>query len=128
MSASLYEVLGVERTATPDEIKAAFRALAYLHPDKNPKDKGAARRFAEVSAAYAVLSDPAARAKYDLNPTATDGPAHVTEAVDLVVEIVKGAQGIDPARAGLRLADAMASTEGRAKVRNIWAGLRGLFG
>ena len=61
-----YEVLGVHRQATADEIKAAFRKLASQHhPDKNPTDSTASVRFKEVNASYQVLSDPQRRAMYD---------------------------------------------------------------
>jgi molecular chaperone DnaJ len=61
-----YEVLGVGRNATPEEIKAAFRRLASVHhPDKNPNDPQAAARFKEINAAYQVLSDPQRRQLYD---------------------------------------------------------------
>jgi DnaJ-class molecular chaperone len=61
-----YEVLGVPRTATDKDIKAAYRKLARKHhPDVNPGDKGAEERFKEISGAFAVLSDPEKRAKYD---------------------------------------------------------------
>jgi len=61
-----YDVLGVGRNATPDELKKAFRkaALKY-HPDRNPGDKEAETRFKEVAEAYEVLSDPRQRARYD---------------------------------------------------------------
>src|SRR5262249_48621106 len=61
-----YEVLGLERTATEEEIKKAYRKLARKHhPDVNPGDKGAEERFKELNEAYAVLSDPDKRKKYD---------------------------------------------------------------
>ncbi len=61
-----YDVLGVARTATQDEIKSAFRKLAGLHhPDKNPGDDGAQQRFKEINAAYQILSDPQKRAAFD---------------------------------------------------------------
>src|SRR5688500_10800209 len=60
-----YEALGVSRTATPEEIQRAYRALARTyHPDVN-KDPGAEERFKEVSEAYDVLSDPETRRRYD---------------------------------------------------------------
>ena len=61
-----YEVLGVERDADGQAIKTAYRRLAHqLHPDKNPGDKHAEEKFKEASEAYAVLSDPDKRARYD---------------------------------------------------------------
>ncbi len=64
-SADLYEVLGVARDASADEIKRAYRALARQHhPDANP-DPAAEARFKEISQAYEILSDPDRRANYD---------------------------------------------------------------
>ena len=61
-----YQTLGVPRTATPAEIKKAFRKLAREHhPDKKPGDKAAERRFKDINEANEVLSDPDKRAKYD---------------------------------------------------------------
>jgi len=61
-----YEVLGIAKGASADEIKAAFRKLAAAHhPDRNPDDPSAAARFKEVNTAYQVLSDPQRRAMYD---------------------------------------------------------------
>ncbi len=61
-----YEVLGLSKGASEDEIKKAFRKLAMkYHPDKNPGDKKAEDKFKEVNEAYAVLSDPEQKSKYD---------------------------------------------------------------
>ena len=61
-----YEVLGVSKDASDDEIKKAFRKLAVkYHPDKNPGDKEAEEKFKEISEAHEVLSDKQKRARYD---------------------------------------------------------------
>ena len=62
-----YKTLGVDRKATPAEIKKAYRRLAReLHPDRHPDDKTAERRFKEVNEAQEVLTDPAKRQQYDM--------------------------------------------------------------
>jgi len=61
-----YEVLGLQKGASDDEIKKAFRKSAMkYHPDKNPGDKEAEEKFKEVNEAYSILSDPDKKSKYD---------------------------------------------------------------
>ncbi|MDB5236131.1 MAG: molecular chaperone DnaJ [Hymenobacter sp.] len=61
-----YKALGVEKTATPEQIKKAYRKLARQHhPDVNPNDKDAEQKFKEINEAHEVLSDPEKRKKYD---------------------------------------------------------------
>jgi molecular chaperone DnaJ len=61
-----YEVLGINRNATDDEIKKAFRSLAKkYHPDLNPGDENAEAKFKEINEAYNVLINPETRAQYD---------------------------------------------------------------
>jgi molecular chaperone DnaJ len=79
-----YDVLGVSKNASPEEIKSAFRRLASQHhPDRNPNDPHASIRFKEINASYQVLSDPQRRAMYDRfghraeepgSPFASNGP------------------------------------------------------
>ncbi len=66
MKRDYYEVLGVSRTVTDDELKKAYRKLALkFHPDKNPGDRAAEEQFKELSEAYQVLCDAERRAAYD---------------------------------------------------------------
>ncbi|HEX7191223.1 MAG TPA: DnaJ domain-containing protein, partial [Thermoanaerobaculia bacterium] len=61
-----YDILGVKKSASDDEIKKAYRSLAKkFHPDKNKGNKDAENKFKEISEAYAVLSDKEKRTQYD---------------------------------------------------------------
>lgn len=65
MARDYYDILGIGRSATADELKSAYRKLAFkLHPDRNPSGD-AAQKFAELQQAYDVLSDPKSRSLYD---------------------------------------------------------------
>src|SRR5262245_4194363 len=69
MPRDYYEVLGVQRNASADDIKKAYRGLArQYHPDRNPGDKEAERKFKEVQDAYDILSDKKKRQQYDQFP------------------------------------------------------------
>ena len=74
MSKDYYEVLGVSKTASADEIKSAFRKLAkQYHPDLHPNDAEAEAKFKEINEAYGVLSDPEKKSNYDRFGTAEPG-------------------------------------------------------
>jgi len=73
-----YEILGVSKNSTVDQIKAAYRKLAFkCHPDRNPDNKEAEEKFKEAAQAYEVLSDPQKRNQYDqLGHAAFEGGGH----------------------------------------------------
>ncbi|HSE83464.1 MAG TPA: molecular chaperone DnaJ [Thermodesulfobacteriota bacterium] len=65
-SKNYYEILGLTRNSTQDEIKKAYKKLAFeYHPDRNPGDPEAEERFKEINEAYQILNNPEKRAKYD---------------------------------------------------------------
>ena len=101
MARDLYEVLGVAKDASADDIKKAYRKLARkYHPDQNPDDPKAEDRFKEISHAYDVLSDADKRAQYDMGPQffGQGGP---------------GAEGFDPS--GFDFSDLFGSMFGGAQ-------------
>lgn len=70
MRKDYYQTLGIEKNATSEEIKKAYRKLALkVHPDVNSEDPSSAERFREITEAYGVLIDPAKRRAYDSNKT-----------------------------------------------------------
>src|SRR5215470_2287409 len=74
MARDYYDILGVKRDASEEEIKKAYRKLArQYHPDRNPGDKQAEAKFKEVQDAYDVLSDKTKRSQYDRFGTVGDG-------------------------------------------------------
>src|SRR5512146_2074222 len=90
----LYAVLGLKHSATPAEIKRAYRRLARkYHPDINPGDRAAEVRFRQIAEAYETLSDPERRRRYDQSGGVVEGPAQETigfEGFDFSVESVEG--------------------------------------
>ena len=94
-----YEVLGVDKNADDAALKKAYRALAKkYHPDMNPGDKEAEKKFKEASEAYAVLSDPEKRRQYDqFGHAAFDGGAGGAGGFggfDLMAQILETFSGI----------------------------------
>ena len=108
----LYEVLGVKKSASADEIKKAYRKLARIHhPDANPNDTKAEERFKDISTAYEVLSDPKKRAEYDQGPRMPFG----------------GGGRAGSTRVGLRVARRSAATSATCSARSSagWAAAAG---
>src|SRR3954449_6716652 len=104
----LYKILGVDKKASQDDIKKAYRKLARkYHPDRNPDDAQAEERFKEVQAAYDVLGDPDKRKQYDRGPLfgfGGSGPAGSA-----------GGGGFEGAGFGDILSDLFGQATGRAR-------------
>ena len=115
-----YEVLGIDRSASPDEIKKAYRKKALRnHPDRNPGDKEAETRFKEAAEAYEVLNDPDKRARYDRfghdgvrsGPGGGPGFTDINDIFSAFGDIFAGASGA----AGGSMFDSIFSGGGRAR-------------
>lgn len=112
-----YEVLGVAQSASQDEIKRAYRALAKkLHPDVNPGDAAVEQQFKEVSAAYKLLSDPDQRRQYDSGEINADGSPRYQQPFRHTWR--QGSAGeFDFGGAGIDIDDLFADLFGRARSR-----------
>ncbi len=102
-SPDLYEILGVEPTASADELKRAYRRLArQYHPDANPDDPGAEARFKDISQAYEILSDPERRANYDRfgADVGAGGNPFGAGSVQDIFDMFFGSMGHNPTRRG----------------------------
>lgn len=114
-----YEVLGISKTATADEIKKAYKKLARkYHPDLNPGDKAAEEKFKQISEAYSVLSDEKSRANYDRFGTAGPIPDWAQQA--------GGPGGAGPG--GVDWAEILRNFEQRQGGRGAGPGAGGPFG
>jgi molecular chaperone DnaJ len=95
----LYAALGVDRSASADDIKRAYRKLALqCHPDKNPGDAAAQQQFQEISCAYSVLSDPQKKSYYDKHGNVDDVDMSPQEFMamfqDMFLEMIGGVEAI----------------------------------
>ena len=136
-----YEVLGVGRDASPDQIKRAYRKLAMqYHPDRNPDDPDAESRFKEAAEAYEVLGDAEKRARYDrfghegLEGTGFHGFSDVSDIFDafgdifgggIFGDLFGGGRGRGRARRGASLKCDLAITfieaaKGTTKTIEVW--------
>lgn len=134
-TSDLYEVLGVSKGASQDEIKSAYRRLARQHhPDVNPNNPEAEEQFKEIANAYNILSDPDKRARYDQFGTVDDmpqdpffaGSASITDIFDMFFGGMGGGGGrVSTAQNGadlqvhveLELKDVLTETQREVRIR-----------
>jgi len=89
--ADYYELLGLDRDADASEVKAAYRRLALkYHPDRNPGDREAEEKFKNINEAYAVLSDPEKRGRYDRFGTVDEGMTFSGDIFDIFASVFGG--------------------------------------
>lgn len=97
-----YEVLGVSRDASDEDIKKAYRRLAMkYHPDRNNGDKAAEEKFKQVGEAYAVLSDPQKKAAYDRFGKAGVDPSAAGGAGGFGASAVSAREALTPATSAI---------------------------
>lgn len=89
--ADYYELLGLDRDADASQVKSAYRRLALqYHPDRNPGDREAEEKFKEINEAYAVLSDPDKRSRYDRFGSADEGATFSGDIFDIFASVFGG--------------------------------------
>ncbi len=112
MTVDYYEVLGIAKTADRREIKAAYRKLALkFHPDKNPGDHEAEEKFKQINEAYAILSDPEKRDRYDRYGTADPQTHFSGDIFDIFSSVFGGGFGSQSAQRGFAGEDLEAKLE-----------------
>ena len=119
-----YEVLGIDKSASADDIKKAYRKLAKkYHPDLNPDDKEAEVHFKEVNEAYEVLSDDQKKARYDrfgfagVDPSYGGGPAAPAASVSRVETLATSGTSSRAFSAAVSAADLAAAVVGWTPTR-----------
>ncbi|MDD5770442.1 MAG: DnaJ domain-containing protein [Candidatus Gracilibacteria bacterium] len=122
MSKNFYDILGISKTATNDEIKKAYRKLAMqYHPDRNKSNKEAENKFKEINQAYETLSDDKKRKNYDMfgNQDFSSGNPFSREG---------GNYSYDYSNSGIDLEDLFGNFSGKGRTKTSGIDLEDLFG